>query len=205
MLPIILDTIHRVLREHQSPILVAIDGRSGAGKSTVAAILAAATHATVVPSDDFFAAEITSAQWEARSGPERARDAIDWRRLREEALEPLLAGRSVTWHPFDFAAGARPDGTYAISPELMRREPAPVIILDGAYSTRPELADLTALTILVEVPPAVRLKRLAGREAPDFLASWHARWDVAEDFYFAHVRPPSAFDLVVDGLAIDSD
>lgn len=205
MIPIIVDTVHRVLREHGSPMLVAIDGRSGAGKSTVAAILAAATHATVVPSDDFFAAEITTAQWEARTASERARDAIDWRRLREEALEPLLAGRSATWHPFDFAAGPRPDGTYAMSPELVRREPAPVIILDGAYSTRPELADLTSLTILVEMPPAVRLKRLAGREAPDFLASWHARWDVAEDFYFAHVRPPSAFDLVVDGRTIDSD
>jgi uridine kinase len=205
MIPTILDTVHQALRHHTPPILVAIDGRSGAGKSTLATILARSTHATVVPSDDFFAAEITSAQWNSRTPSERARDAIDWRRLRAEALEPLLAGQPATWHPFDFATGQRPDGTYAVSPDLVRREPAPLIILDGAYSSRPELADLTALTILVDLPQEVRLKRLDAREAPDFLASWHARWDVAEDYYFTQVRPPSAFDLVVDGLTIDPD
>jgi len=74
--------------------LVAIDGRSGTGKSTIAAALAVALQASVVPSDDFFAAHITDAEWDARDAATRARDAIDWRRLRREAVEPLLAGHS---------------------------------------------------------------------------------------------------------------
>jgi hypothetical protein len=77
-----------------------------------------------------------------RIARERARDYMDWRRLRSEALEPLLQGNAAIWQPFDLAAGVRPDGTYGISTEIVRCEPAPVILLDGAYSTRPELADL---------------------------------------------------------------
>jgi uridine kinase len=199
----ILDAIHQLRHDRSDPILIAVDGPSGCGKSTLAATLAAAVGAVVVPGDDFFAAEITSAEWEGRTPAERAHDAIDWRRLRLEALEPLRAGRSAEWHPFDFAAGERPDGTYAMEISLVRREPAAVIILDGAYSTRPELADLIDLSVLIEMPASVRQQRLAAREAPAFLAAWHARWDAAETFYFTHVRPASTFDLIVDGMSAD--
>jgi uridine kinase len=176
-----------------------MDGRSGAGKSTIAAAIIDRLRATVIPTDDFFAADVTSAGWEARTAAERARDGIDWERMRRSALDPLLAGQPAVWYPFDFVAGARGDGTYAMSPEPVRREPAPVIILDGAYSARPELADVIDLAVLVEVPASVRLARLAAREEPAFLAAWHDRWDAAEDYYFTTLRPPGAFDLVVTG------
>jgi uridine kinase len=156
--------------------------------------------AALIPADDFFAAEITDAGWNARTPAGRARDALDWRRLRTEALEPLLAVRSAEWHPFDFAAGTRPDGSYGISANVERREPRPVIVLDGAYSTRPELADLIDLSVLVTAPPTVRHARLSAREASDFLARWHARWDTAEEWYFTHVRPRAAFDFVISNV-----
>ncbi len=179
------------------PLLVAVDGASGAGKSTLAANLAAAAQGVIVPSDDFFAAEITTGEWDARSAAERARDAIDWRRLRRDALEPLRAGHRAAWFPFDFTSGERPDGTYAMSAVQVHRDPAQTIVLDGAYCSRPELADLIDLSILVEAPAEIRQRRLASREAAVFLANWHARWDEAETHYFTHVRPRGAFDLVV--------
>jgi uridine kinase len=198
MIPMILDAVRRLKDERDRPIVVALDGRSGAGKSTLANTLAGALRATCVPSDDFFAAEITAEGWGVRSAAERARDAIDWQRLRQTALEPLLAGRPAVWHSFDFAAGTRDDGTYAMSSDRVRRNPAAVIILDGAYSTRPELADLVDFAVLVEASQSVRSARLAAREDPGFLAAWYARWEAAEDYYFTHVRPPAAFDMVVD-------
>jgi uridine kinase len=123
-------------------------------------------------------------------------DAIDWRRLRAEALEPLLAGKPAKWHPFDFDT-IRPDGTYAMRTDFVECQPADVIILDGAFSARPELADLIDLSVLIDVPVAVRHQRLAARESTPFVESWHARWDAAEAYYFTHVRPKSSFDLVV--------
>ena len=196
----ILDVIRRAMGQRTVPFLVALDGPSGAGKSTIAAAVAAATSATVVPSDDFFAAEITDVQWEARSGAERARDAIDWRRLRRDALEPLRAWKPAAWHAFDFQAGIRLDGTYAMCAEIIRRKPAALIILEGAYSSRPELTDLIDLSVLIDAPTSIRQQRLAARETEGFLLAWHARWDVAEEFYFTHVRPRSSFGLIVDAI-----
>jgi uridine kinase len=154
--------------------------------------------AVIVPSDDFYAAHISNAEWEVRSPAERARDAIDWRRLRAEALEPLLAGRRAKWHPFDFEA-PRPDGTYPPRARPETRPPARLIILEGAYCARPELSDLIDFSILVDAPQAVRHARLGAREEPAFLAAWHARWDAAEAHYFTQVRSTAAFDLVVRG------
>jgi para-aminobenzoate synthetase len=193
----IIAEIRRLLLNRTRPILVALDGGSGAGKSTLALWIARDLDATVVPGDDFFAAHITDAEWEARSPEDRARDGIDWRRLRADAVEPLLAGKRAKWHAFDFVAGVRPDGTYAMCTDFVVREPTAVIVLDGAYSARPELADLIDLAILVDVPVDVRHERLRAREDKDFLDSWHARWDAAEAYYFTHVRPKASFDLVV--------
>ena len=201
MIDEIRECLVRMLDERGSPFVVAIDGRSGTGKSTIASALAAVMPATIVPSDDFFAAQLTSTDWDARSARERARDAIDWRRLRRLALEPLRAGRAAAWHAFDFTGGVRADGSYGMSTKSVRRDPAPVIILDGAYSSRPELADVVDCTILVEAPSTTRDARLGRREDEAFLETWHERWDAAEDYYFTEIRPPESFDIVVDSVA----
>ena len=195
----ILVEIERRTQQRQDPMLVALDGGSGAGKSTLAAMLERKIDAVVVPLDDFFAAHIADWAWEVRSITERARDVFDWQRLRADALEPLLAGGSAIWHPFDFAAGLRPDGTYALSEQTVERHPAAVIILEGAYSTSPEIADLIDLTVLVYVPVSERHKRLAEREDERFLQRWHAIWDEVEKYYFTEMRPKSSFNLVVSG------
>ena len=185
------------LKRRARPLLVAIDGPSGSGKSDLAALLARALDAVVVPTDDFYAAHIADAEWDARTPAERAADAIDWRRLMAEAVEPLLAGRTATWYPFDFEAGPRPDGTFAAATSPTTREPAAVVVLDGAYSSRPELADLIDLSVLVDVSAAERHRRLVERDGEPYTDAWEQRWRAAEDYYFTAVRPPSSFDLVV--------
>ena len=178
--------------------VISVDGRSGTGKSTLTLAVASRLRATVVPTDDFFAAEIPDSEWDRRTAEQRAEDAIDWRRLRRDAIEPLLGGLPARWFAFDFASGAGPDGTYAMMTTPMGRGPSGVVILDGAYSSRAELADLVDLSVLVEVEPVQRLKRLAAREDPVFLEAWHARWDGAEDHYFGRVRPAESFDIVFE-------
>ncbi len=194
----IVAAVGRLLPNHK-PIVVALDGPSGAGKSTLATIIAQDLDAAIIPCDDFFAAEIPRAVWDTLTPTARAAAALDWRRLRTEALDPLLSGRPAQWHAFDFAAGEQPDGTYLMRRDFVERKPCAVILLDGAYSTRPELADLIDLSVLVDAPVEIRHARLAAREDPQFLTAWHARWDEAEEFYFKHLRPPSSFDIVVRG------
>src|SRR5205809_7935121 len=91
----IIAAARRLLTQRTSPLLIALDGPSGSGKSTLAGMVAEALDATIVPSDDFFAAEITAAEWDMRSPRHRAATPLDLRPLRGEALGPFLCGGSA--------------------------------------------------------------------------------------------------------------
>jgi len=156
----------------------------------IAAAIAQEIGAAVIDGDDFYAGG-SEADWDARTAEEKVALVIDWRRMRSEAIEPLLGGRVASWHPFDWDAG------HGLAATPIVAESAPVVILDGAYSARPELSDLIDLFVLIEAPDDVRRERLIGREGADYTDDWYTRWDEAETYYFAEVRPPSSFDLIV--------
>jgi uridine kinase len=169
-------------------LVVAVDGRGGSGKTTIAAAVASQTHASVVHTDDFF-------QWPARAAGRPAQCAqpldryYDWQRIRAQALEPLRAGLAATFPRFDWAAGTGFDGPVTV-------EPSELIVLEGVFSAAPELADLVDRSVLVETPADERLRRLRARLTEE---EWDDDWLAAEQEYFGAVRPPASFSLVVAG------
>lgn len=86
--------IRRLIVRRDAPLLVAFDGRSGSGKSTLARQVAALVESAAIEGDDFYAGG-SDADWAARTPEDRAERCIDWRRLRRQAPEPLLAGRPI--------------------------------------------------------------------------------------------------------------
>ena len=116
---------------------------------------------------------------------------IDWTRQRP-VLEALRDGRTARWHSYDWDAF---DGRLAAEPTTA--QPAPVVILEGAYSARPELADLLDLRVLLETDKQLRLQRLRQRDGTDWHDEWAQRWSEAEDHYYSVVMTPEAFDLVL--------
>ena len=174
-----------------SPVFVALDGRSGAGKSTVANLVGARAAALVIDGDDFYRGG-DGAFWDALGPAENVDLVIDWRRQRA-LLERWRRGEPARWRPYDWEAD---DGRRAAE---ITADPADVVILDGAYSARPELAALFTLRVLLHVPRDVRRERLLHREGERDRAEWEARWGEAEDLYFERLMPPDAFDLVLEG------
>ena len=183
-LDVVIERISSLSSDPMHPILVAIDGASGAGKSTVSDMLKSKLSAAVIPLDDFFSANIPDAIWDEFSVEEKLEKVFDWKRLRTQALLPLLANQQAKWHSFDFGAKTC--------------DPAGVVIIDGAYSAGPCLADLVNLTVLIDVPVQERHARLHKREDPAFIKQWHRRWDLVEVFYFTQVRPKNTFDVVIN-------
>lgn len=190
--------MQQLLSRNNCPIVVAVDGGSGAGKSTLAFLIQSELDAALIPLDDFFSADIPEHRWDEFTVEEKLKHVFDWDRLRHQVIEPLLRGESATWRAFDFETGLRVDGTYGMQDELKQREPADVILIEGAYSAGSELADLVDMAISVEVPIEERHARLEAREEGEFLRQWHRIWDEVESHYFTEVRPKGSFDVVVN-------
>lgn len=196
------EAIRARLADGGGPLYVGIDGRSGVGKSTLAAAVAAflaerpaPVASVVIEGDDFYTGG-TAARWDRRTAQEKADQVIDWQRQRS-VLEGLRRWGVADWHPFDWDAD-----DWDLDPPPFAEAPvsvdaAPVVILEGAYSCRPELHDLLDLTVLVDVPAGLRRARLLEREGDGYRADWEARWSEAEDHYFGAVMTPDRFDLLL--------
>ena len=177
-------------------------GRSGGGKTTLAATFARELAASerpvevsVVGGDDFYAGG-SAPSWDARSTVQLAERVMDWRGQRDVLV--ALRDRGVAqWRPFDWCSD---DWDTDVVPHLDSATTCcagDVVVLEGAYSCRPELHDLLDLKVLLDPPTAVRRSRLRRREGDWFRADWDARWATAEEHYFGTVMTPDQFDLVL--------
>lgn len=169
-----------------SPFIVALDGRSGVGKSTLASTLADALDAPVIDGDDFFAGGTACRE---DTPALLAATCIDWTKQRL-VLESLRSGSAAVWRAFDWDAF---DGRLHDRPT--RVEPRAVVILEGVYSARPELGDLVDLRVLLKIPEQLRHARLTAREGA--IGPWELQWHRAEDAYFESTMRDDAFDLVL--------
>ena len=101
------------LAAENGPALLAIDGRCGSGKSTLAKFLAGQLGCRVVHTDDFYLPlAARCANWQEQPGAN-----IDFIRLRNEVLQPLLRGKTALYNAYSCAAGAfLPSKPFAAAP-----------------------------------------------------------------------------------------
>ena len=104
---------------------------------------------------------------------------------------------TARWRPFDY------ESWQGLAADAITVEPARVVLVEGAYSPGPWLADLVDFAVLLTLDDEVRLCRLRAREGPERMARWLATWRPAEDAYFEHDRTPQSFDLVISGDSMD--
>ena len=160
--------------------LVAVDGRGGAGKSTLARMLAAACGgAPVVRVDDFL-------YWRDIEGW--------WPRLEREALRPLLSGLPARFRVRDWAfdpLGQGLDG-WATVPA------ADVVIVEGITSSRQAISADLAMALWVHAPRSERLRRAIARDGQQRQSLW-MEWMRLEDEFFARDGAAERADYVVCG------
>lgn len=166
---------------------MAVDGRGGAGKSTLARMLADGwPGATVVEMDDFHR---PTAERQPRPG--RHGGNYDRERLVKELLEPVSAGRPGSYRRYDWD-----DDRLAEWHEV----PADgVVIVEGVYSSSEMLAPYFDLRLWVDCPYDVRLARGLARDGEEMRNRWVQEWMPAEDAYVAAERPDERAELVLDG------
>jgi uridine kinase len=155
-------------------VVVAVDGRSGAGKSVLATAVAAELGCPVVRLDDVYPG------WDGLA------DGV--RIVVEEVLEPLSRAEPASHPTWDWAVG-----------RWGRRVPvpaAPTIVLEGCGALAPAAAPYAAVAVWVEAPDDVRRTRALERDGDLFAPHWD-RWARQEVALYGGESPAARADLVV--------
>jgi uridine kinase len=184
----------RVLHCRLGTVLVAMDGPGGAGKSTFAAALAiglanARIPTAVVQFDDFY----LRSSHRSHGSPSRQSIGVDfdWQRLRDQILIPLGRGEEARYQRYDWNRHSLSDFHKVAANQ--------VVIVEGIYCTRRELATFYQLRVWVDCPSDIRLCRGLERDGEAARARWELDWMPSEDRYSTSHNPAGRAHIIVDG------
>lgn len=189
--------------------LVAVDGRTAAGKTTLghelAWLLSDAGRVVLRASlDDFKRPWAEAHRYNRVSGEGYYRNAFDLEAIRDLLLEPA--------HPTGTGLAALcsidPITQINHSDTRVAMPNNGVLIVDGVFALRPELNYHWDLRIWIDIDPTVSMRRGTGRDAPRVGAAraealHRERYGPAELIYIAEANPVSLADIVVDNTCFD--
>jgi para-aminobenzoate synthetase len=155
--------------------VLAVDGRSGAGKTSLAAGLRAALGAPVVALEELYGG------WD---GLERGIDL-----LRSAVLEPLSTGRAARVPRYDWVAA-----TWS-TPWVL--EPPALLIVEGVGAGARRAAAYASVLVWMEAPESARKKRALDRDGETFAPHWD-RWAAHEEAMLAREHTPDRADFLID-------
>jgi mannose-1-phosphate guanylyltransferase / phosphomannomutase len=189
--PVMAD-IRRAMERGREPVLVAVSGRSRAGKSAIA-------HAVTrsLMEDGVAGLHVRLDDWIV-SAPEREPRASAETRIRVDALpsvvSALRAGTGVSAPGYDVATRGAGEG---VTDDASGRS---VILLDGSFAAHRSIRAMLDLAVFVAVPPDVQRERFAafyrwkGLDQQAIDALWRER---AEDEWPAVDAQQEGADLVL--------
>lgn len=170
LLPL-LAAIDRHRRAHPQT-LVALDGPCATGKTTLGGILSQLYQCPLFHLDDFFLPpERKTAQRLAEPGGN-----VDAERFFTDVLSPLSRGETVRYRPYRCHLGTLG--------EEITVPPAPLAVVEGVYSLRPDLRPYYHVTCFLEVPWSTRRARLLSRNGAEGLDRFEKLWIPLENAYF---------------------
>lgn len=163
-------------------ILIAIDGRCAAGKTTLAEYLKETYGWSVVHMDDFFLRP-----WQRTE--ERLAEPggnADYERVLEEVLIPMSKGQAVSYHPYDCKTLKMQKKIELPSGEVQ--------IVEGSYSCHPSLREYYNLKIFLDISKEEQLERLIRRDRQK-VQMFRERWIPLEELYFSGCDVKACCDL----------
>ncbi len=173
---------------NQHSAIVAIDGRCGSGKTSLAALIAQilpAGQCRIIHMDDFYLPPTQrAADWQQQPAGN-----LDLDRLQTEVLQTAAAGAPICYRPYSCQNAALG--------EPLRLPPAPLTILEGSYSLHPRLCAQYDYKIFLTSGPAEQTRRLQKREG-DYFPNFVKLWIPLEEQYIQRFAIMNTADLLIE-------
>jgi len=184
------ERILETLPDRRRTRLVAIDGKGGAGKSSLARkIQENLDDVQVVEVDDFWLPKVARPlRHQVVSDPG---SDYDWRRLRDQVIKPLSQDEQGRYQRYDWPTDALAEWQNVPS--------GGTVVVEGVFSTRLELAPFYDLKIWVETPSSVCLDRGVERDGEQHRDLWENEWMKAYQTYIDAWDPKNRADIVIAG------
>ena len=181
-----------ILLRQQKTAIVAIEGGSASGKTTLATFLKQQYECNIFHMDDFFLQP-------HQRHPERYSQPygnIDYERFLEEVLVPLSAGQSVQYRRFNCH-------TLSLEPPV-EISFCPLNFIEGTYSMHPLFAPHYDLSVFLNISPEFQRQRIHARNTPDSAQRFFSTWIPMEQRSFSTVNTMTRCNLIIDILRNDS-
>ena len=174
------------LLENKEFIIVAIDGRCGSGKTTLAERLKNYFNCNVIHMDDFFLRREQRNE-ERLSIPG---ENVDHERFLEEVLKPISKNGECSYRPFNCKDMQLGDVTTI--------KKCHVTIIEGSYTCHDKLYGYYDLRVFCDVNKAEQLKRLKMREGEEKLKVFCEKWIPLEEVYFDKFNIKEKCEIVIN-------
>lgn len=168
------------LRGKRDFSLIAIDGRSASGKTSLAGAIHHWMRWPVIHMDDF-----AVHPEEQRTDDQDAGIAYD--RIAAEVLEPLRRREMICFRPHNVREENRKG--------LITVGAAPMVVVEGTRCLHPQLRDLFDLKIFLDVDKDEQWRRLQERETPERMVRFRTKWIPEEETYMQTYDIPHAADM----------
>lgn len=172
------------LTAEKAPVTVAIDGLCGSGKTTFAALLQSVYDCNLFHADDFYLPmPMRTPERYATPGGN-----VYWERILSDILEQIPKNESFSYRVFDCGVMDLGDAVQ-VTPKTLN-------ILEGSYSTHPELIGRYDLKIFLKTSPETQSTRILKRNGPARHKMFVEKWIPLENLYFTSYPVEKQCDLV---------
>ncbi len=171
--------------ERSGARVIAVDGRCGSGKTTLASALCAKLGCEAVHMDDFFLPP-------ALRTPERLGEAggnVDYARFAAEVLPHLREEKAFSYRRFDCSKMALGEKRHIGAGSLR--------VVEGSYAHHPHFGDYADLKVFITTDKDEQMARIINRSGMAMAKRFESAFIPMEEAYFAAFDVEDGADMVL--------
>ena len=165
--------------------IVAIEGGSASGKTTLVGLLEKLYDCNVIHMDDYF---LRPSQRTAERLAEVGGN-IDRERFYEEIIQPLKKNESICYRRFDCS-------TQTLGEPIIVT-PKKLTVIEGVYSMHPAFDRYYNFSVFLDIDPQTQKNRILKRNSLEFAKRFFSEWIPLENEYFSKTSIRDRSDMSI--------